>query len=120
MYVDPCLVKSSYVRAGITPGIFRHVTKKIVFSLVVDDFGVKWEDRADLDHLIACLRELYKVDVKIEGNLYIGITLDWYYAAGYVDLLMSGYIEKALKRLDIAKILRPVLAPHAWNAPTYS
>ena len=113
------LAKSDYIRAGITPGLFHHITKKIVFSRVIDDFGVKWEDRADLDHLITCLRKLYEVDVKIEDNLYIGITLDWRYEDGYVDLSMPGYIEKVLKRFDIAEVLRPVLAPHAWNAPMY-
>lgn len=80
---------------------------------------MKWEDRAGFNHLAAYLRELYAVDVKVEGNLYIGITLDWHYNEGYINLLIPGYIEKALKGFEIAEALIPILTLHAWNAPKY-
>ena len=72
-----------------------------------------------MDHLIACLGKLYEVDIKIEGTLYIRITLNWHYMAGYVDLSMLGYITNALKRFNITETPRPVLMPHTWKASMY-
>ena len=35
------LLKSRYYRTQFTPGLYLHVWQPIMFSLVVDDFGVK-------------------------------------------------------------------------------
>lgn len=97
-----------YVPAGITPSLFKHVSRPRIFSLVVDDFGVKWENSEDLDHLIACLRKLCEINVKLKCKLYVGITLNWHYNKGFVDLSMPGCIKRAFKRFDIAEVLQPV------------
>ena len=39
------LKPAGYIRAGITLGLFRHTTNNIVFSLVVDDFGIRCTDK---------------------------------------------------------------------------
>jgi hypothetical protein len=36
-----------------TPRLWYHKTRAILFTLVVDDFGVKYVDKADVDHLVA-------------------------------------------------------------------
>ena len=41
----------------------------------MDDFGVVWKNRADLDHLISTLTKLYQVKVDVEGSKYLGIPL---------------------------------------------
>ena len=33
-------------------GLLKHSTRPIMFSLVVDDFGIKYVDRADVEHLL--------------------------------------------------------------------
>ena len=38
-----------------TPGLWYHKTRPISFTLVVDDFGVKYVGKVHVDHLIACL-----------------------------------------------------------------
>lgn len=45
------LKKYGYVRSGTTNGLFKHITRQISFTLVVDDFGIKYEKKEDNDHL---------------------------------------------------------------------
>ena len=40
-----------------TPGLFKHESRPINFSLVVDDFGVLYRSKADAKHLEAALTE---------------------------------------------------------------
>ena len=46
------LAKEGYVASKFTPGLFTHKTKDISFSLVVDDFGVKYTKKEDAEHLL--------------------------------------------------------------------
>jgi hypothetical protein len=74
-----------------TPGLWYHKTRPISFTLVVDDFGVKYVGKEHADHLIACLKKSkHKLTKDWKGNLYCGITLDWNYDAGYIDISMPG------------------------------
>jgi hypothetical protein len=41
-----------YFQSKIMPEFWKHKTKPIQFVLVVDDFGIKYLKREDLDHLI--------------------------------------------------------------------
>jgi hypothetical protein len=80
-----------------TPGLWYHDTRPISFTLVVDDFGVKYVGKQHADHLIECFKETYKLSEDWTGSLYCGITLDWNYKNGYVDISMPGYIKKKLQ-----------------------
>ncbi len=42
-----------------TPGLWRHLTRPISFTLVVDNFGVKYVRKEHDQHLITCLKEKY-------------------------------------------------------------
>ena len=46
-----------------TAGLFKHDTRDISFTLVVDNFGIEWTNEADLDHLITSLEN--KHDMKV-------------------------------------------------------
>ena len=41
-----------------TPALCKHATKPIVFSLVVDNFGVKYIGKENADYLIQALQKL--------------------------------------------------------------
>ncbi len=85
------LAPAGYYEVAHTPGLWRHVTRPIQFSLVVDDFGVKYVGKEHADHLIATLRKHYaSVTEDWEGKLYVGITLDWNYEEKWLDTSMSG------------------------------
>ena len=51
------LAPKGYYECKQTPGFWQHITRPILFTLVVDDFGVKYTNKADFDHLIECLKE---------------------------------------------------------------
>jgi hypothetical protein len=43
-----------------TDGLWRHTNRPVLFSLIVDDFGVKTVGREHAEHLLAAIRTLYK------------------------------------------------------------
>ena len=85
------LLPAGYYEVTHTPGLWRHVTWPIQFTLVVDDFGIKYEGNKHLDHLIVAIRTAgYGVEVDKAGSLYCGITLKLNYKKRYVDISMPG------------------------------
>jgi hypothetical protein len=49
-----------YFQLPSTPSVFRNRSGTIRFTLVVDDFGVVWNNREDLNHFIQTLTKLYQ------------------------------------------------------------
>ena len=70
------------------------------FTLIVDDFGVKYVGEEHAQHLKNTLEENYTVTIEWEGTRYIGITLDWDYKRRQVHLLIPHYVKKALKQFQ--------------------
>ena len=74
------LAKHGYYEVRHTPGYWWHVWRPIDFTLVVDDFGLGYEENEHALHLLQTLRQYYEaVSVDWTGMLYCGITLKWYY-----------------------------------------
>ena len=90
------LVPHGYYEFVSTPGLWRHATRPITFSLIVDNFGIKYTGKEHEDHLIKCLKVKYKLTEVWTGNLYCGITLKWNYDARTLDISMPGYIKRQL------------------------
>ena len=51
------LAPAGYYEVAHTPGLWRHVTRPIQFSLIVADFGVKYVGKENAQHLINTLRK---------------------------------------------------------------
>ena len=98
------LNKHGYHQSKLVPGLWKHNTRPIQFTLVVDDFGVKYVGKEHALHLKAALEENYTITEDWTGGRYIGITLDWDYEKRQVHLSMPNYIGKALKQFQ-----------HIWN-----
>jgi hypothetical protein len=113
------LAKQGYFELPHTPGLFKHTSRPIQFSLVVDDFGIKYQGKEHLDHLITTLRNDYEVSVDETGSLYCGITLDWHYKEGYVDISMPGYVKKQLIRYNHPMPAKPQHCPWEPNPRKY-
>ena len=71
------LNKNGYRQSKLVPGLWQHDWRPISFTLVVDDFGVKYVDRKHAKHLKSVLEEHYEVSTDWAGKKYIGLTLDW-------------------------------------------
>jgi len=74
-----------------TPGLWKHDTSPVQFSLLVDDFGIKYVGRENAEHLIQSLQQHYKLVVDEKGTLYCSIKLDWDYKKHTLDMSMPGY-----------------------------
>ena len=70
------------------------------FTLVVDDFGIKYVGKEHADDLLAALTDHYKIENDWEGKLYCHIELRWDYEGGWVNTSMSTYVHHQLVRYD--------------------
>jgi len=59
-----------YHQTKFTPGLWRHVTRPIQFTLVVDDFGVQYVGVEHAHHLITALETDYTVSKDWTGGLH--------------------------------------------------
>lgn len=73
------LNKHGYFQSKYIPGLWKHEWRPVQFTLVVDDFGVKYVGEEHALHLKEALEQDYTVTTEWEGRRYIGITLDWDY-----------------------------------------
>lgn len=94
------LNKHGYHQSKLVPGLWKHETKPIHVTLIVDDFGVKYKGQQHAKHLKTVLEEQYKVTLDWSGKRYIIISLDWDYKKQQVHLPMPGYVKKALKQFQ--------------------
>ena len=70
------LARQGYFEQPHTPGLWKHVSRPVWFNLCVDDFGIKYIGRENLQHLYdALLMETYKIVEDLDGDLYCGIAL---------------------------------------------
>jgi hypothetical protein len=70
------LAPFEYYECVNTPGLWYHKSQPITFTLVVDDFGVKYVSQDDINHLIASIKAMYTLTKEWTGDLYCGIKLD--------------------------------------------
>ena len=113
------LNKHGYFQSTRTPGLWTHKWRPVQFTLVVDDFGIKYVGEENLQHLIAILRESYEISIDREGKRYVGIHFDWDYNKREVHLSMPGYVKKALKRFQHQTPTKPQNQPHPHIPPKY-
>ena len=74
-----------------------------IVSKADDDFGIKYKNKADADHLIDNLRRLYTLKVDWSGKQYLGFDIKFDDVARKVSLSMPLFIPKVLLRFDPSK-----------------
>ena len=77
-----------------TVGLWCHKTKPIRFCACVDDFGVKYFSKNDINRLLDSLSRNYKYTTDWEDHNYYGLAMDWNYDQGYVAISMPEYVQK--------------------------
>ena len=95
-----------------------------IFTLVVDDFAIKYASIQDAKHLLQALRAKYTISTNWDASLYLGILLNWDYTARHVDLSMPKYVARALHKFK--QVLqkfhpdnKPEYSPHKHVEPNY-
>ncbi len=68
------LQKHGYHQSQTLPGLWKHDTCPISFSLVVDNFGVKYVGEENTQHLLDTVQNYYKCSCDWKGERYCGLT----------------------------------------------
>jgi len=99
-FLEQRLNQEGYLQSQIVPALWKHKTKPIQFVQLVDDFGIKYLKKEDLDHLIQSFEKYYDVSVDLDGKEFVKFRLDWDYENRKVHLSMAPYLQKALRQFD--------------------
>ena len=113
------LEPKGYYQCRHTLGLWRHKWRPILFSLVVDDFVIKYVRKEHSDHLIVAIKENYEFSTDWGGTLYFSITINWDYTKRIVDISMLNYISSMLHKYQHPPPKCDQHSPHPWNKPTY-
>ena len=104
-----------------TTCLFRHETRPIEFTLVVDDFGISYKSKGDADYLIKTLELIYPLTVDITGSSYLGYTIEDVGTGPdrVMKLSMPRYVQSALNRFGVVTI-KNVLSPEHFTPISYA
>jgi hypothetical protein len=100
--------------------LWTHATRDITFCLMVNNFGIKYTNRCDADHILTVLQQLYTVTTDWTGSLYLSMHMAWDYINHTVDISMPGYVAKSLDRFQQHALRIPQHPPptHGRNPNT--
>jgi hypothetical protein len=107
------LLPHSYYECNNTPNLWKHQTCPIAFTLVVDNFGIKYVGKEHADHLCQCIKEMHELTEDWTGDLYCRIKLNWDYNARTLNILMPGYIKKLLQKCKHCVPSKPQHCPYS-------
>ena len=62
------LTEYGYNEVSHTLVLYKNDTRPVWFTLVVDDFGIKYIDQENAQHLIDALKDLYELEIYWKGN----------------------------------------------------
>jgi hypothetical protein len=113
------LASHNFIQDSNIPCLFTHSARKISFTLVVDDFGVKYDNLTDFNFLVSSLREKYEVHVDLTGSKYIGVRLDWDYAANTLVPSMPTYVAAGIARFCPSGLPLSANTPGIYVPPQY-
>lgn len=108
-----------YVPIQSSKCMFQHKTRRTKFCLCVNDFGIKYFSKDDINHLLGVLNEKYKGTQDWEGKHLCGYTFNWNYQKGYVDVSMPGYVKAALRKLKYIMKKFPEYSPFDFTPIHY-
>jgi hypothetical protein len=96
------LAPFGYYPAQHTPGLWLHKTRPISFTLVVDDFAVKYVGKQHAEHLQNALLKTYELttDWTATATVYSGMTLKWDYKKRTCDISVPGYVSNVLSKFQ--------------------
>jgi hypothetical protein len=113
------LAPFGYYPARHTPGLWLHKTRPIAFSLVVDDFTVKYIGKQHADHLRNALLKIYELTTDWESKVYGGMTLKRNYKNRTCDISMPGYVSNVLSKFQHDAPKHQQHTPSRYVTPVY-
>ena len=89
------------------------------FSLVVDNFGIKYVGKHNSQHLIDALQQHYTTSIDWEGQLNCSMTLGWDYKNHAIDISMPVYAAAVLHTFQHQKPNLQYNSPSHYIQPIY-
>jgi hypothetical protein len=113
------LAPFGYYPARHTPGLWLHKSRPIAFSLIVDDFAVKYVGKQHADHLRNTLLQSYELTTDWEGKVYSGMSLKWDYKNRTCYISMPGDVSNVLSKFQHDSPKHPQHTPSKYVTPVY-
>jgi hypothetical protein len=108
-----------YYPSRHTPVLWLHKTRPISFTLVVDDFSVKYVDKHHAEHLRNALLRTYELTTDWTATVYSGMTLKWDYNKRICHISMPGYVSNVLSKFQHDSPKNPQHTPSRYITPVY-
>jgi hypothetical protein len=113
------LAPFGYYPVQNTPGLWLHKTRQIAFSLIVDDFTVKYMGKHHAEHLRNDLLQSYELTTDWEGKVYSGMSFKWDYKNRTCDISMPGCVSNVLSKFQHDAPKHPQQTPSKYVTPVY-
>jgi hypothetical protein len=117
--LQTCLNPFGYYPSRHTPGIWLHKTRPISFTLVVDDFAVKYVGKQHTEHLRNALLRTYELTTDWSATVNSGMTLKWDNNKRTCDISMPGYVSNAISKFQHDSPNHPQHNPSRYVTPVY-
>jgi hypothetical protein len=108
-----------YHQVPCVPCLLKHAERGTTFTLVVDDFLVKYNTEADADHFLDTLRLQYEITVDPTASKYLGYAIAFDDTAHTVTLSMPEYVPKLLQRFAPGRQIKGAAFPAIYTPHTY-
>jgi len=109
------LNKERHFKSLLVPALWKHKIRPTQFVLVVDDFGIEYFTKDDLDHLADTL----SIKIDPDGKELVKIELDRDYTNKKVHLSMKPYLDKSLRQFDNVVPTKRQHLPYPHVEPKY-
>ena len=116
--IEERLEKHGYLQSDKTTGFWKHDTQPISFTVIVDDFGVKYVGKKHANYLISVLKKYYTVAEYWAGEKYGCTTLDWDYTKRQVHLSMPENVKNFLTLFQ-HMLQKLTNQPHKHTIPVF-
>jgi hypothetical protein len=117
--LQKCLAPFGYYPSRHTPGLWLHKTRPIAFSLIVDDFTVKYVGKQHAAHLRNALLRSYELATDWEGKVYSGMNLQCDCKNRTCHISVPGYVANILSKFQHDKLKHPQDTPSRYVMPVY-
>jgi hypothetical protein len=114
------LTPFGYYPVRHTPGLWLQKTQPFSFTLVVDDFAVKYVGKHHAKHLRNALLRKYELTTDWTTTVYSGMTLKSDYKHRTCDISMPWYVSNDLSKFKHDSPKHPQHTPSRYVTPVYS
>jgi hypothetical protein len=113
------LAPFGYYPAQHTPGLWLHKTWPISFTLVVDDFAIKYVGKQHAEHLRNALLRTYELTTDWTATVHSGMTLKWDYDKRTCEISTPGHVSNVLRKFQHDAPNHPQHTPSRYVTPVY-